>query len=368
MWLINVVVLLCGAGLGVVALTSPSSASTLGTYWSSGLSGVAAGLIASGLLGQWTALRERQGFDEVDLISSAYFALMVLLAMATVWLSLFMTFNIDEVKWVTKAWIYTHWAEFWASLSSEEQTRLHEAGGCSAEGHAMSALNDDCWEALKQSIFHSWKAGGLLAAMMAVLLPFNIFFAGTKIGWKPAMDAVQSVISFVSIGNGAAFLVLAFHVEGVAVVGCVLGGFGVIGLAAIQIAPNLFKDKLPEDFEEQAGKPLFFIYSGLAVASVTSGLYMIVNSDAAALTAAFGRTKLVSIHAKQIYASALEADAAARLLSSRSSHGWFLSPSLWLPRPGLNHIVPWRVCRVIQGAQMEQTMADNGLTDPAGAI
>ena len=338
MCLINVVVILCGAGLGVIALSSPGSASTLGTYWTSGLSGVAAGLIASGILGQWTALRDRQGFDEVDLISSIYFALMVILMMATVWLSLFMTFNLDEVKWVTKAWIYTNWATFWASLSVEEQTSLQEAGGCSAEGLAMSALNDDCWEALKESIFRSWKAGCLLAVMMAVLLPFNIFFAGTKIGWKPAMDAVQSVISFVSIANGAAFLVLAFHVEGVAVVGCVLGGFGVIGLAVIQLAPNLFKDKLPDNFEEHSGKPLFFIYSLLAVASLTGGLYMIVNSDAAALVRAFGRTKLVSTCPRRHPHELVPSKKPAARLSSWSSHRYSrsLAPSLLLPCSGLN--------------------------------
>lgn len=291
--LINVVVILCGVGLGAVAITSSNSSATIGTAWTSGVAGVAGGLIASGFLGLWVSKRE-SGFGEVDMISNLYFALMVILLMVTLWLSLFMTFNIDEVKWITKAWIYSNWAEFWAALSPGEQTHLQETGGCSAEGHAMSELNDDCWEELKQSIFRSWKLGGLLAVIMAALLPFNIFFVGTKIGWEIAMDALQSVMSFVSIANGVAFLMLAFDVEGVAVVGCVLAGFGVITLGIVQLVPNLFKDKLGDDFEEQAGKPLFFIYSGLTVTSVVSGVYLIMNKSAADLAAAFSHTKLVS--------------------------------------------------------------------------
>lgn len=291
--LINVAVILCGVGLGAGIITSSGSSATIGAAWVSGVTGVAAGLTASGLLGLWVARRE-QGFGEVDLISNLYFALMVILLMVTFWLSLFMTFNIDEVKWITKAWIYSNWAEYWASLSPEEQTRLQEKGGCSAEGHAMSALNDDCWEEVKQSIFRSWKFGGLIAVVMAALLPFNIFFAGTKIGWEIAMDAVQDIISFVSIANGVAFLVLAFHVEGVEVVGCVLGGFAVIGMATVQLAPNLFRDKFGDDFEKHTGKPLFFTYSALAVTSVVSGVYLVVNKSTSDLAAAFGSSKLVS--------------------------------------------------------------------------
>lgn len=340
LWLINVVVILCGIGLGVTAVTTSSSGSTLGTSWSSGLAGVAVGLVVSGYIGMWLA---QKGFSEIDLISTLYFALMVCLMMVSIWLSFFMTFNIDEVKWLTKAWIYTNWAEFWASLSSDEQAHLQETGGCSAEGHAMSALNDDCWEALKQSIFHSWKAAGLIAVLMAVLLPFNIFFAGTKIGWKSAMDSVQSVISFVSIANGVAFLVLAFHVEGTVVVGCVLAGFGVIGLAIIQLVPNLFRDKLGEDFEEHAGKPLFFIYSGLTAASVVGGIYLIANNSAFELTKAIGASELVSALWRCLY-----------VLLSRP-------PLLLLHVIIVSSLLGDFVCRLDQGASLERTMRDEGL-------
>jgi hypothetical protein len=198
--LINIIVILCGGALGAVAMTSSSSGAMSGASWTNGLYGVAIGLVVSGLLGQWVA---HQGMKEVDVFCKAYFTLMVCLTMVMLWLSLFMTFNLNEVKWLVKGWIYTHWGEFWSSLEPQTQDDLADAGGCSADGKKMSELNDDCWEALKQYIFRSWKVGGLLAVLLAVLLPFNIFFAGTKIGWGEAMDAVQSFISLVSIGNGA---------------------------------------------------------------------------------------------------------------------------------------------------------------------
>lgn len=265
---------------------------------------MAIGLIATGVIGQWVALREQRGFDEVDLISEAYVALMVVLMAAMIWLALFMTFNLDQVKWIVKFWIYTHWREFWASLSSEEQTHLTDVGNCTSEGNAMSELNDNCWEALKLSIFHSWKLGGLLAGIMAVLLPFNVFFAGTKIGWGHAMDAVQSFIAYVSIAAGIGLLVLAFYVQGMAIVGCVLAGFVVVALATFQLAPHYFAENLPEDFEQHQGKVLFFIYTGLAAGCVSGAVYAIVNCDEAELTTAIAGSSLVSIHPPKTFASA----------------------------------------------------------------
>ena len=171
--------------------------------------------------------------------------------------------------------------------------------GCSASGHNMSDLDDDCWEALKQYIFRSWKVGGLLVVVMVMLLPFNIFFAGTKIGWSVAMDAVQSVISFISIGNGVLFVVLAFQpvVSGVMSVVCALIGLFVIALAFVQLLPNLFEARFGTDFEAEAGKPLTFIYTGLAVGSFVTAMYCIMYSDDAAVKGGVDSAAGVSVDA-----------------------------------------------------------------------
>ena len=273
--LINGAVVLVGVALAAVAMSASSSGGGA-SAWTLGLYIAAAGLFVSGLLGQWVA---HTGFKEVDVVTKVYFVLMVSMTMLMLWLSLFMTFNLNEVKWLVKGWIYMNWAEFWASLPESDQGMLENTGGCSADGHAMSDLDDDCWEALKQYIFRSWKVGGLLVVVMVVLLPFNIFFAGTKIGWSEAMDAVQSVISFISIGNGVLFVILAFQPvvvstqaihqllemcrpsltdclwpqNGMMSVVCVLIGLFVIALAFVQLVPNLFVERFGPDFEAEAG-------------------------------------------------------------------------------------------------------------------
>ena len=43
-----------------------------------------------------------------------------------------------------------------------------------------------------------------------------------------------------------AFLILAFHVSSMAVVGCALAGIAVIGLGVIQLLPELFEEKFGE--------------------------------------------------------------------------------------------------------------------------
>ena len=274
--LINGVVVVCGALLGAVAMKSLNSGMSPG-IWLLVPFGTAGGMFASGCLGLWVAHR---GFREVDVGTSAYFVLITILSLLTLWLSLFLTFNLDEVKWLVKGGVYLHWPEFYAALPSADVEELRQQGGCTAE-----QLDDHCWEALKQYLFRSWKAGGLLVVVMMVLLPFNLFFAGTKIGWLPALNAVQSVVSGVSLATGVALLVFAYHMEhGGMVLGCVVGGGAVIVLSLVQLLPNLAGGRLG-DSEAQIGRMLFFVFSLLAGGTLGIALLCITRADDAAALA-----------------------------------------------------------------------------------
>lgn len=122
--LINGAVVLVGVALGAVAMSASSSGGGA-SAWTLGLYIAAAGLFVSGLLGQYVA---HTGFKEIDVVTKTYFVLMVCLTMLMLWLSLFMTFNINEVKWLVKGWIYMNWTEFWESLPEGDRAMLRETG------------------------------------------------------------------------------------------------------------------------------------------------------------------------------------------------------------------------------------------------
>jgi len=210
-------------------------------------------------------------------MENKYFVLMVLLMMVVAWLSVYVTFNFEQVKLVTKQGVFVHWSHFWDPLPDATKKQL-KAFQCRDEGPPT----DECWDAMKHHLFSTWKLGGFIVIATVVLLPFNIFFVGNRITWNVALDSVQSAMSLIMLGTGGGLFVLAYNLASAWVLPCVVTGIVITVLALVQLVPNMACMQHLESMmkaEEETGKILFWLFTGLAAVNLIFSLWCITSPD-----------------------------------------------------------------------------------------
>ena len=236
----SAVMILFGLALGAVGIKA-STNGTGGGIWMIVTFGAVGMMIGAGALGIITTRVRDQKHREksintgvLETIENKFFFLMVLLMIVITWLSVYVVFNFDEVKLMAKQGVFIHWQHVWEPLAAETKTDLGKFG-CVDEGPP----SDSCWDAMQHFLFSSWKLGGFLVMATVVLLPFQIFFVGTRLEWTKTLNSLQTDLCVLMIAMGAALFVLAYTLASAFVVPCVITGLVVIVAGIVQLVPNI---------------------------------------------------------------------------------------------------------------------------------
>lgn len=272
--IISGVMLLLALGLAVVAAVSAKNG-TGGGIWIVVIAISVGVMVLSGLFGMIASTQYCMKIPCVeDHLVQKYVVMLALAFMIMLWLSMYVLFNFEDVKILMKEHVFVHWSEVWASLAEDDQEQLQTYHRCTARGPPDA----ECWDALQEELFVSWKYGGFIVFATVVLLPFNIFLIAQRVGWDRTADEIQSAMAVLMLGVGIGCFVLAYSLASGFVVPAVLTGLIVTLLALIQLIPNIGKRfclSQMERFEEKAGKVLFVVFSLLAAANLVFSLWCI---------------------------------------------------------------------------------------------
>lgn len=279
--------ILFGLALGAVGIKA-STNGTGGGIWMIVTFGAVGMMIGAGALGIITTRVRDQKHREksintgvLETIENKFFFLMVLLMIVITWLSVYVVFNFDEVKLMAKQGVFIHWQHVWEPLAAETKTDLGKFG-CVDEGPP----SDSCWDAMQHFLFSSWKLGGFLVMATVVLLPFQIFFVGTRLEWTTTLNSLQTDLCVLMIAMGAALFVLAYTLASAFVVPCVITGLVVIVAGIVQLVPNIscladVCGNSLRDFEQKSGMILTVAFAALSAANLAFSLWCITSPDAA---------------------------------------------------------------------------------------
>merc|ERR1711871_945612 len=88
-----------------------------------------------------------------DVMVKKYVVMLSLAFMIMLWLSIYVLFNFEEVKILMKEHVFVHWSTVWESLGEGDKEALRTYHRCTARGPPDA----ECWDALQEELFVSWK-------------------------------------------------------------------------------------------------------------------------------------------------------------------------------------------------------------------